>query len=193
MLLTGDGRGDQLLEGLQKAGLLKSDGTLHVDVFKLPHHGSARNVTPDLFERITADTYVVCADGKYDNPDFQTLEWLVQAAASQRRSFRIVATNKTAATEAMLTKYDSAKYAYQLDVIQPGTTSISLDLSAPAANKKADLTTIQGVGPVYAERLQRAGIFTPAQLRTLSVQQLAVILKSGESRAKKILAAAGSG
>ena len=96
VLLTGDGRGDHLLEGLQQAGLLETDGTFHVDVFKLPHHGSARNLSAELFERIIAGTYVICADGKHDNPDFQTLEWLVQAGLKQGRSFRIVATNETA-------------------------------------------------------------------------------------------------
>jgi beta-lactamase superfamily II metal-dependent hydrolase len=68
VLLTGDGRGDHLLEGLQQSKLLNKEGIFHVDVFKLPHHGSARNIAPELFERITADTYVICANGKYDNP-----------------------------------------------------------------------------------------------------------------------------
>ncbi len=47
ILMTGDGRGDDLLEGLEQAGQLV-DGKLHVSVLKMPHHGSARNVTPEL-------------------------------------------------------------------------------------------------------------------------------------------------
>ena len=161
-----------------------------MDVFKLPHHGSARNVTLDLFERITADTYVVCADGKYDNPDFETLEWLVQAAAKQGRSFKIIATSETASTNALVKKYAPEKYSYQLVVIQAGTHSITLDLSGPSVQGSAALLTIKGVGQIFAERLLQAGISTPAQVRKLQSQRLAAILKTGEIRAKKIIEAA---
>ena len=191
VLLTGDGRGDQLLEGLQQAGLLKADGTCHVDVFKLPHHGSARNVTRELFERVTADTYVICADGKYDNPDFQTLEWLVLAASAQGRTFKLVATTPSASTDALIKKYPPAQFGYQLVTIEPGGNSISLDLSAPTPDDGAALLTLKGIGPVFAERLRQAGIVTLTQLRKLDYKQLATILKSGEARAKKIIAAAG--
>src|SRR4030095_12657385 len=43
MLLTGDGRGDDILNALKSGGLLKG-GKIHVDILKLPHHGSDRNV-----------------------------------------------------------------------------------------------------------------------------------------------------
>lgn len=131
VLLTGDGRGDHLVEGLQQAGVLKEDGTYHVDVFKLPHHGSVRNVTPELFELITADTYVICADGKHDNPDFLTLEWMVQAAIKQGRSFRIVATNETASIKALVEQYDPEKSHYKLVFIEPDAHSITIDLGEP--------------------------------------------------------------
>jgi hypothetical protein len=100
-----------------------------VDVFKLPHHGSVRNVTPELFERITADTYVISANGKYDNPDFQTLEWLVQAASKQGRSFTIVATNETDSTKALIEKYNPEDSHYIFKFIEPKVNSITLDLS----------------------------------------------------------------
>ena len=131
LLLAGDGLGKHLLEGLHQTGLLKQDGTFHADVFKLPHHGSVRNVTPELFERITADTYVICADGTNDNPDFQTLEWLVQAALKQGRSFRIVATKETDSTKAFVRQYDPEKSSYELIVLEPEANSITLDLSQP--------------------------------------------------------------
>ena len=129
MLLAGDGRGDQLLEGLQKAGVLREDGSCHVNIFKLAHHGSARNVTPELFAKITADTYVISANGKDDNPDFQTLEWLVQAADKQGRTFTIVATNETASTKALVEKYKPAKFHYAIKYIEPKAKSITIDLS----------------------------------------------------------------
>lgn len=79
LLLAGDARGDHILAGLAAAGKLAPDGTLHVDLFKLPHHGSCRNNTRELLTRVTADTYVISADGKHGNPDRETLDRLAAA------------------------------------------------------------------------------------------------------------------
>jgi hypothetical protein len=76
MLLTGDARADFLAESLRAQGLLGDSGRLHVDVFKLPHHGSARNVERQTFDQITADHYVVSGDGKHGNPDLPTFTML---------------------------------------------------------------------------------------------------------------------
>lgn len=78
MLLTGDARGDHTLEAIENAGLLK-DGKLHVDLLKLPHHGSAHNVDHDYFETVIADHYVASGDGNYDNPEIETLEMISKA------------------------------------------------------------------------------------------------------------------
>ena len=79
MLLTGDARGDKVLEGLELVGLLKKDGksTMHVDVFKGPHHGSDRNADPILFRRVTADHYVFSGNGEHGNPERATLQMLL--------------------------------------------------------------------------------------------------------------------
>jgi len=78
ILLTGDARGDKVLEGLELVGLLKKDGTskIHVDILKCPHHGSKRNNDPILFRRITADHYVFSGNGEHGNPARETLEML---------------------------------------------------------------------------------------------------------------------
>ena len=46
MLLTGDARGDKILEGLELVGALKRVGTMHVDLLKVPHHGSRSSSLP---------------------------------------------------------------------------------------------------------------------------------------------------
>jgi hypothetical protein len=78
ILLTGDARGDYLIEGLKAEGLLADGGTLHVDILKMPHHGSDRNVDPAFFTTVTADHYVASADGTFGNPDRPTLEMLIE-------------------------------------------------------------------------------------------------------------------
>lgn len=79
MLLTGDARGDKLLDGLERTGLLKADGKskMHVDILKMPHHGSDRNVDPIFFQRITADHYVFSGNGEHGNPERETLQMLL--------------------------------------------------------------------------------------------------------------------
>jgi hypothetical protein len=91
MLLTGDARGDDVLEGLRALGLLDQP-PLHVDILKLPHHGSARNVMPEFFTSVTADHYVISADGKDGNPDTPTLDMLVAARADD--DFTLHLTNR---------------------------------------------------------------------------------------------------
>ena len=49
MLLTGDARGDFILESLAEAKLL-TGGRIDVDVLKMPHHGSRRNISKAFFE-----------------------------------------------------------------------------------------------------------------------------------------------
>lgn len=79
MLLTGDARGDRILAGLEKARLLSPGKSRHVNVLKVPHHGSSRNVEADFFRRVTADHYVFSGNGDYGNPERETLAMLFAA------------------------------------------------------------------------------------------------------------------
>jgi hypothetical protein len=76
MLLTGDARGDFTLTALRGAGLLQDGKPLEIDLLKLPHHGSDRNVDQDYFDNIHAKHYVISADGRFTNPDVPTLEMI---------------------------------------------------------------------------------------------------------------------
>ncbi len=81
MLLTGDARGDRIIEGLQLVGLLEpgKNSTLHVDLLKVPHHGSSNNLERNFFERITAEHYVFSGNGEHGNPEREALEMLFDA------------------------------------------------------------------------------------------------------------------
>jgi hypothetical protein len=129
MLLTGDGRSDHLLQGLSLAGLLDGAGTLHVDLLKLPHHGSDRNVTKTFFRKVTADIYVASADGTNDNPDLATLIWIVEAAQVQGRQIRIVCTNKTDSTRKLLEDYDPQAYGYRTEFPPKGAHEVRVPLA----------------------------------------------------------------
>ena len=92
ILLTGDQRSDHVLDGLKSTGKLKDGETLHVDIMKVPHHGSKANVQPEFIARVTADVYVFCANGKDQNPDPPVLE-LVAGEARKGRKFTMAFTN----------------------------------------------------------------------------------------------------
>ncbi len=129
VLLTGDGRSDHLLAGLQMAGRLDRDGRCHVDILKLAHHGSELDVNKEFFERVTADIYVVSANGRYGNPDFSTLTWVVEAAKEARRKMQFVFTNRAPPITKLLKKYPTTKYRYKSRFLKDGDHSIVLSLS----------------------------------------------------------------
>jgi hypothetical protein len=78
-LLTGDARGDKILEGLVLAGVLEREGSMHVDLLKVPHHGSAHDMEIGFFRQVVADHYVFSGDGEHGNPERETIEMLLDA------------------------------------------------------------------------------------------------------------------
>lgn len=127
MLLTGDARGDHILTSLESAGLLE-DGKLHVDLFKLPHHGSVRNVEPEFFEAITADHYVISANGRDGNPEAETLRML--SAARTDDQFTIYVTNTIPHVEAFFDKERAEGRRYEVIIRPEESSSIRINLAA---------------------------------------------------------------
>lgn len=79
VLLTGDARSDFVVKGLEEIGLLSAGGTLEVDMIKMPHHGSDRNVDEDFLTRITAPAYLFTGNGEHGNPERETFRLLAEA------------------------------------------------------------------------------------------------------------------
>jgi hypothetical protein len=55
---------------------------MHVNILKVPHHGSANNLDDDFFERVTADHYVFSGNGEHGNPERAALAMLFRARGS---------------------------------------------------------------------------------------------------------------
>lgn len=68
LLMTGDARDDHIYEDLQAAGLTDKDGRIHLDVLKIPHHGSKNNYSLEFAQNVIADHYVFCGNGSHFNP-----------------------------------------------------------------------------------------------------------------------------
>jgi len=78
-LLTGDARGDTILQGLEKLGLLKGDATFALDILKVQHHGSDRNSTAGFFRALPAKHYIFSGNGEHGNPERETFNYLSEA------------------------------------------------------------------------------------------------------------------
>jgi hypothetical protein len=126
MLLTGDARGDDIKRGLTESGLLK-EGSLHVDVLKLPHHGSDRNVETEFFEAVTADHYVISADGRYGNPEIATLQMISEARG--RDEFTIHLTHEEPRLVEFFERERIARKAYGVDIRSPDAASVKVELA----------------------------------------------------------------
>jgi hypothetical protein len=77
-LLTGDARSDKVLAGLADCGLCGPGETLEVDILKMPHHGSIRNLDDegDFLGRVTSPNYVFSGNGEHSNPDREAFDLL---------------------------------------------------------------------------------------------------------------------
>jgi beta-lactamase superfamily II metal-dependent hydrolase len=113
ILFTGDGSGDDIIETLTSNAKLDKQGKFHVDILKVPHHGSDRNVSREFFNTVHADYYVISANGRDDNPSIDTLKWIIESNNRGNKSKRIVFTNKTSNMEKILKEYSQEKYNYE--------------------------------------------------------------------------------
>lgn len=127
-LLTGDARGDHIIDNFEALKIIPKGGSLHVDLLKMPHHGSDRNCDPEFFSRITADRYVFSANGKDGNPDTATLIWLAEALQQQQRKARIFVTNPTPSIDKLTTLYPAASFGYQLSVMSASKKVVRLKI-----------------------------------------------------------------
>jgi hypothetical protein len=136
VLLTGDARADQVLEGMGEAGVLDPAGRRHVSILKMPHHGSIRNVSPEFLAAVTADSYVISADGRYGNPDYETLVLVVETARQAGRRIELAMTNDTPSSDRLRTSHPPGQYGYTLRVLPAGRPALLLD-ARPVAGAKA--------------------------------------------------------
>jgi beta-lactamase superfamily II metal-dependent hydrolase len=127
ILFTGDGLADDIIDSLSEKQMLNSEGRLHVDILKVPHHGSERNVSKHFFDTVTADTYVISANGRDDNPSFSTLKWIIESGKKNYKKITIVATNKTENIERAQQLYDPKKFGYRFKFLNPQKNFLVLD------------------------------------------------------------------
>lgn len=86
ILLTGDGHHLDILSGLEMQKKIERNGSLHVDVLKVQHHGSEHNIDRDFCKRIIADHYIFCGNGAHANPDLKVVEAIIDSRLSNEHN-----------------------------------------------------------------------------------------------------------
>ncbi|MCH8899623.1 MAG: hypothetical protein IH942_03890 [Acidobacteria bacterium] len=145
LLLTGDARGDDIIRNARAAGVLGTNDRLPLDLLKLPHHGSDRNVDVDFFETFPADHYVISGDGSHGNPEVETFRMLFAARGDDAEHFTIHLTYDPASYKPYSRRRrepakpypvdqlrevfaDQEAAGQDFDVIFPGPTDISVSI-----------------------------------------------------------------
>jgi len=60
-----------------------------IDILKLPHHGSDRDLTEDFVKQFPARHYVISANGKNGNPDPPALRALVETLGNRQYTIHV--------------------------------------------------------------------------------------------------------
>jgi hypothetical protein len=134
MLLTGDARGDEIMAALDAANVT-TDGNLHVNVLKLPHHGSDHNIDTDFFTRVTADHYIASGDGRHHNPETATLQMLCDSRSDNDFTIHLTYAKGVGDLEQRLKTFFDAQRAagrtFAVDFPADDALSLRVDLAEP--------------------------------------------------------------
>ena len=98
LLLTGDAQPDLLAESIRQLAEDRKELPLRIDAFKLAHHGSQGNITPELLDLIDCDLFLVSSNGDhFQHPDHATIELI--ASRAHGRQPRVIFNYRSAYTQ----------------------------------------------------------------------------------------------
>lgn len=89
IILAGDAFSDDLVNGINAAS---PNTRLHLDIFKLPHHGSNKSVHRELIESVDCDRWLVSTDGtRFKHPDADAIARIISFSSDPipRISFNV--------------------------------------------------------------------------------------------------------
>jgi hypothetical protein len=133
VLFGADAHAEVLVESLRR---LQSSGRYRVDLCKVPHHGSAHNVSPDLVDLLDCDQWLVCTDGwravagseaayrpgEGSHPSLHAMARLILAAPRPTIWFNY----RIPSTERYEDGFLSLELGFSAEYPQPGTAGIAV-------------------------------------------------------------------
>ncbi len=125
LLFLGDAHPDIILSSLRG---IKAQGvnTDHFDLVKLPHHGSAKNITPELAALLNADRYLISTNGDiHQHPDFEAMARIILAQPNEPKKF--IFNYSTEIAQLLMNEKWMKKYRYTLH-IGDGTRPLVIEL-----------------------------------------------------------------
>lgn len=154
-LLTGDARSDFVAKGLEEIGLTARGGSLQVDMLKMPHHGSDRNVDEDFLARITAPRYLFTGNGEHGNPERKTFEMVADARPGAAMEFYL--TYSVAVIDKERKRLHEHERNKQLRKQREGTLRAGVVPIAEWSDEKHSLSSLFASLPATIQVIEPAG------------------------------------
>jgi hypothetical protein len=128
-ILAGDAFSDVLTASL---GRLRAErgGQLLVDAFKLPHHGSRRNVSVDLVRSVVCPLYLFSTDGSvFAHPDTEAVARVIRyGGPDPTLAFNYRSEQNRVWDDSSLLK----RYGYEVRYPDDGQAGLAIDLASPS-------------------------------------------------------------
>jgi len=79
LLLSGDAFAPELRQSLERWMDENNQDKVKLDAFKLPHHGSTNNITPQLLEILSCKRYLISTSGaRFNHPDAEAIDLILE-------------------------------------------------------------------------------------------------------------------
>jgi hypothetical protein len=123
LLFTGDAHPSVLVASIDR--FEAQSRPLPIDVFKVAHHGSCHNTSPELIERIRCKHVLISTNGKkFDHPDAECIARIVDA--HRGRDLVMHFNYATEFTQAWNDPVTRKKYDYTVEYGAEGALTVSL-------------------------------------------------------------------
>ena len=88
VLLAGDAHAEPILKSIKKINQATGNKRLHLDAFKLSHHGSKNNLTKSLLKKISCKNFLISTNGdKFGHPDNEAIARIVKLMPEKKLIF----------------------------------------------------------------------------------------------------------
>jgi hypothetical protein len=87
VLLAADAHAGSLAKSLKRLANPQSEGRLHFEAVKLPHHGSMSNISEEWLKLIDCERWLISTNGAvFDHPDLQTAQLIADVTGRDAKS-----------------------------------------------------------------------------------------------------------